>query len=716
MKKLILFLAFNLTLVLYSQTFTVSPFTASGLFEPIGIAMAPGDDRFYVVERDGAIRIVNTDGTIVPGDWLNISSRVYDANNEQGLLGLAFDPDYETNGYFYVNYIVDSAGTSVDEDTRISRFSRSTTNPLVADPASEVILMRIPQPYWNHNGGGLAFGPDGYLYCALGDGGSGGDPGNRAQNPNQLLGKILRINVDAPTYTAPVSNPYYGVAGHRNEIYTLGMRNPWRFNFDRITGDLWVGDVGQDGYEEINHVENVLSDGGENYGWRCYEGTHAYNLTGCGPSGNYLFPVAEIPQSTGPMCSITMGEVYRGAMWGAIYNKMIFSDYCNDYIWTLTYDTSGTATYDTTRHNALTGAAYNIVTFAQDKRGRLFFATIHNDRIYELIVSDCTPAAVIEGPSVICDGDSIRLTSAPGTGLNYQWFYNSVPIPAIAGGNDSTIMVNAPGNYELQVTKPSCAASPTATSSILTVTSGTTPSVTINSTTNDSVCITGGNLTLTATPAGGDYWSPYVNNAGTFYTSVAGLGNHDVTYTYQAANGCVGEATMNVNVNTGPTVTFALGIDSVCSSYGLVPLTGANPAGGTFSGTGVTGTNFDPSTGAGTYNIIYTYTDISGCSNSDTSVLLVSGCLGLDDMSFNDIVVFPNPADENVNLSISANIDAQMRMQILTVDGKLVHQGTVDVKTGGNLFTIPTSTYASGIYFVQLNDGTHSFTRKIVVR
>jgi glucose/arabinose dehydrogenase len=719
MKKLTLLFCLFLATQVYSQiTFTATAFSPTFTTNPVGIVQAPGDDRLYIVLRNGIIRIVNTDGTLVPGNWLDISARVFDNNNEQGLLGLAFDPDYQNNGEFYVHYIIDSAGSSVDEDQRISRFRRSTIDPTIADPNSEEKLICLVDPYWNHNGGGLNFGPDGYLYCGMGDGGSGGDPGNRAQNTNVIFGKLLRINVSGglATYTSPVSNPFYGMAGYRNELWTLGMRNPWRFYFDRITGDLWVGDVGQDAYEEIDHAERVLSDGGENYGWRCYEGNNPYNLSGCGPISNYFFPKAEIPQSTGPMCSITMGEIYRGATMGAIYDKMIFSDYCNDYIWTLDYDTTGAGTYDTTRCNGLTGANYNIVAFAQDRVGNMYFSTLHNNRIYKLGINTCTPAAVIEGPSVICSGDSIRLTSAPGLGLTYQWYFNGVPIPGAAGGNDSTIMTNVAGDYTLEVTNSSCGVNPTAMSSVLTVTTGTTPTVTLNSTTNDSVCLTGGNLTLTGAPAGGDYWSPYVDAAGGFYTSVAGLGNHDVTYTYTNAQGCSSDAVLTINVNSGPSVSFNLGIDSVCSSYGLVALTGGTPGGGTYSGTGVTGTNFDPSVGVGTYNLIYTYTDGSGCTNSDTSVLLVSGCLALEDLSFNDIVLYPNPADEMVNLSISANIDAEMNMNILTVDGKLVQQRMVQVTVGSNLFTINTSTFASGVYFVQLNDGTHTFTRKIVIR
>lgn len=715
MKKLYLLSAILMGSQLFAQSFTATGHTTAGaLVKPNTIAQAPGDDRLYVVEQEGSIRIVNTNGTLVAGDWLNIAPRVFDNNNEQGLIGLAFDPNYETNGYFYVNYTVDSAGSSVDGDTRVSRFSRSTINPLVADPNSEVVLLRIDQPYSNHNGGGLAFGPDGYLYIGMGDGGSGGDPGNRAQNPAQKLGKMLRINVNAPTYTTPVSNPYYGVAGYQQEMWSLGMRNPWRFNFDRLSGDLWIGDVGQDAWEEINHAERVLSAGGENYGWRCYEGNNAYNLSGCGPIGNYFFPKAEINQGTGPMCSITMGEVYRGAMWGDIYNKMIFTDYCNDYIWTLTYDTAGAGTYAPVRHTNLPGTLF-IVNITQDRAGNIFFLDLTNDRVYKLGLTTCTPAAVIETPlnsTVACDGNPIQLTSAPGIGLTYQWSFNGSPI---GGATDSIYLASAAGNYQLTVTNPSCGVNPSATSSILTLGLSTTPAVTVSAAL-DTVCISLDSVAIVGTPSGGEFRSPYVDAAGTFYPQVAGLGNHQIIYEYTAAGGCTGYDTLTITVNSGPTVGFNFTTDSVCSSYGNVPLTGGTPAGGTYSGTGVTGSNFDPTVGVGNYTLTYTYTDILGCTNQTTDNLLVSGCLGLDDLSFNDIVLFPNPADELVNLNISSNINAQFNMDIVNVDGKLIQQQNIQVGVGANHFSINTSTFASGIYFVQLNDGVHYFAKKIVIQ
>ncbi len=712
MKKLTLILFVTLTSNLFAQTYTLSSY-CTGFSSPITMAQAPGDDRLYIVEQPGTIRIINTNGTAVAGDWLDIQSRVYDNGNEQGLLGLAFPDDYQTTGYFYVYYTIDSAGSSADGDNRVSRFSRSTGNPLVADPNSEVVLFTVPDNASNHNGGCIQFGPDGYLYVGMGDGGGAGDIPNNAQNNLTKMGKMLRINVDAPGYTDPVSNPFYGVAGYIGSTWAKGLRNPWKFSFDRITGDMWIGDVGQDAHEEIDH-QLASSTGGENYGWRCYEGLFPYNTSGCQPQNTYNSPVADVPQSTGPMCSITAGEVYRGAMWNDLYKKLFFSDYCNDYFWTLTWDTAGGGVYDTTRHNNLSGSHF-IVAMNQDTRGYIYAADISNGTIYRVNSSNCTPAAVIETPLnqiVTCDGNPIQLVSAPGTGLNYQWLFNGSPI---GGAIDSTYLASAPGNYQLIVNKPSCGVNPTDTSSILVLGSSTTPTVSLNATA-DTACISLTTVVLTGTPSGGDYLSPYVDAGGVFYVQVAGLGNHQVVYRYEGAGGCTGYDTLTITVNNGPAVNFNFAIDSVCSSAGIVTLSGGTPAGGTYSGTGVTGTSFDPGIGVGNYVITYTYTDGQGCTNQDTDNLLVSGCLGLDDMSFNDILLYPNPADDQVNLSISSNINAQFDLAIVNVDGKLIQQRNIQVGVGNNNFTIQTTAFASGIYFVQMNDGIHYFVKKIVIQ
>ena len=301
MKKLLL-LSFVLMInaLAQSQTLELVPY-ATGFSSPVDVTHA-GDDRLFVVEQGGRIKIIDGTGTVLATPFLNISS-LTNSGGERGLLGLAFHPDYATNGYFFVNY------TDLSGDTRVVRYSRSADDPNVADPNSAMQVIFIDQTQGNHNGGCIKFGPDGYLYIGMGDGGGAGDQSNLSQNTNVLLGKMLRLDVDSETpYAIPADNPFVGNENVRDEIWAIGVRNPWRFSFDRETGDMWMGDVGQNAFEEIN-FQPADSPGGENYGWRCYEADSPYNLSGC--TGDYVFPAYAIPHTTG-VCSITGGFVYRG--------------------------------------------------------------------------------------------------------------------------------------------------------------------------------------------------------------------------------------------------------------------------------------------------------------------------------------------------------------------------------------------------------------------
>ncbi|MEW5989147.1 MAG: PQQ-dependent sugar dehydrogenase, partial [Chloroflexota bacterium] len=358
---------------------------ATGLAEPVDIANAE-DDRLFVVERQGTIRVVEADGTVLETPFLDIDDRVGSAGSEQGLLGLAFHPDYASNGYFYVNY------TNNSGDTRVSRFSRDPSDPNLADPNSELILLGVDQPYSNHNGGDLNFGPDGYLYIGLGDGGSGGDPGNRAQDPLELLGKMLRIDVDPAggnppdcgtgnNYSIPPDNPLVGVTGC-DEIWALGVRNPWRFSFDRLTGEMFIGDVGQESWEEVSY-QPAASVGGENYGWRCYEGFHPYNLQGCGQPEDYVFPAIEYSSGGGggnDGCAITGGFVYRGGLYPNLYGVYVFSDYCSSNFWTLVPDGSGGWTLTLVEPTV----GFNPSTFGESAAGELYVADLYGGTIYHV--------------------------------------------------------------------------------------------------------------------------------------------------------------------------------------------------------------------------------------------------------------------------------------------------------------------------------------------
>ena len=368
MKPTLLFATCLFSAFTYSQTIDLEE-VATGFSNPIEIVHA-GDERLFVVQQGGLIRILNDDGTVNATPFLNISS-IISAGGERGLLGLAFHPDYANNGYFYVNY------TNLSGNTVIARYSRNATDESLADASSQLILMTIDQPFPNHNGGCLRFGPDGYLYIAMGDGGSGGDPGNRAQNLETLLGKMLRVDVDngAP-YGIPASNPFVGTAG-MDEIWAYGLRNPWKFSFNRDNGDIWIADVGQNAIEEINKAGATAA--GLNYGWRCYEGTAEFDLSQCSTVGIYTMPLAQYTHASTGGCSITGGYVYTGDTYPAMQGKYIFSDYCSHKIGVL--DTEGNISYT---------AAYPgnfFAAFGEDADGELYVAGKTSGTIYKIIDS-----------------------------------------------------------------------------------------------------------------------------------------------------------------------------------------------------------------------------------------------------------------------------------------------------------------------------------------
>ena len=318
------------------------------LERPVDIQHA-GDERLFIIEKVGRIRVVQA-GTLVDFPFLNIIDRVGSGGNEQGLLGLAFHPSYAENGLFFVNY------TDKNGDTVVSRY-RVTPDPNIADPSSELVLIHANQPFPNHNGGVLAFGPDGNLYIGLGDGGSAGDPFNNAQKLDTFLGKILRLDVDsAEPYAIPPDNPF------NNEIWAYGLRNPWRMSFDSLTGDFYIADVGQGDWEEIDLVPAGMP-GGINFGWKILEGTHPY---GGEPQDGLVPPVAEYSHGQG-RCSVTGGYVYRGSMpeWNGIY---LYGDYCTGEIWGLIQSDGGW------QNQLLFDADGNITSFGQDANGEIYIA------------------------------------------------------------------------------------------------------------------------------------------------------------------------------------------------------------------------------------------------------------------------------------------------------------------------------------------------------
>jgi glucose/arabinose dehydrogenase len=332
--------------------------------QPLAIANAgDGSGRLFVADKGGRIYVISG-STVLPTPFLDISAKV-STGGEQGLLGLAFHPRYPADPRVFVDY------TNTAGDTVVSSFTVSAANPNAVDPGSEVVVLGVDQPYENHNGGTIQFGRDGYLYIALGDGGSGGDPLNNAQNLGTLLGNILRIDIDhaagGNAYAIPASNPFVGSSGARGEIWLYGLRNPFRFSFDRATGDLWIGDVGQNAWEEIDVARAGVS--GLDFGWRVLEGNHCYSpSTGCSTAG-MTAPVIEYAHTYG--CAVIGGNVYRGSAYPVLRGGYVFADECTGITWAISAAANGP--------QALVKVADGpggIAGFGEDEAGELYAAAL----------------------------------------------------------------------------------------------------------------------------------------------------------------------------------------------------------------------------------------------------------------------------------------------------------------------------------------------------
>lgn len=336
---------------------------------------SPNDntDRIFVIAQRGVIHVLPNKPDVKKSTvFLDIVNQV-ESGGEKGLLGLAFHPDYKNNGYFYVNY------TSGDPlETVISRFKVSSSNLNVADPKSETVLLRYRQPYDNHNGGKVAFGNDGFLYIAVGDGGSGGDPGNRGQNRKELLGKILRIDVNKVSgnrpYSIPADNPFIGNSeGFREEIYAYGMRNPWRFNFDRPTGALWVGDVGQNKIEEVDIIEK-----GGNYGWRVMEADECFKSDDCSREG-LITPIWSYQQGSETGHSVTGGYVCHDKNLPGLNGKYIFGDFVSGNVWALTYSNKKAV-----KNELIAKLSDGLSSFGEDSQNNLYVLAYGSGKIYKI--------------------------------------------------------------------------------------------------------------------------------------------------------------------------------------------------------------------------------------------------------------------------------------------------------------------------------------------
>lgn len=400
----------------------------TGLASPVGIYHC-GDERLFILEKDeGDIEIVDTTGTYI-GKFLDVTGLITNGG-ERGLLGLAFHPNYANNGYFYINY------TNTSGHTAIMRYTVSS-NPNLADANSAFPIMTINQPFSNHNGGHIAFGPDGYLYIGMGDGGSAGDPGQRAQNPLERLGKMLRIDVEGGSpFAIPPTNPYFGQTDTLPEIWAIGLRNPWKWSFDSETGDMWIGDVGQGSWEEID-LEPSPSEGGYNWGWDCYEGNHDFGTAGCPDASFFDAPVKVYSHGIG-FCSITGGMVYRGQRFPALDGIYFFSDYCDGDIMTLAPNGSGGW-----NEANLYAAGAGIVAFGEDMDGELY--VVKNTGTIFRIFDSCPFYPQISGTA------NGQLQAESG---NSYWWYQDGNL--ISGANEQNYTPTAPGSYSARVSNGTC--------------------------------------------------------------------------------------------------------------------------------------------------------------------------------------------------------------------------------------------------------------------
>lgn len=669
---------------------------SAGFNRPVDIAHC-GDSRLFIVEQRGIIWIVDSLGVKRTTPFLNIDPRVNSSGNEQGLLGLAFPPNFAETGFFYVNY------TQNNGDTRISRFSLMTDSLNVADPNSEQIMIEFDQPYSNHNGGCIKFGPDGYLYISEGDGGSGGDPLGNGQKKNTFLAKMLRIDVNEPNppyYKVPEDNPFVGQSDYYPEIWSLGLRNVWRFSFDRLTGDMWMGDVGQNLWEEIDYEPAGM--GGRNYGWRCYEGDATYNTSGCQPASSYIAPVFDYSHAAANGCSVTGGFVYRGSKYPDLYGKYLFADYCSGRWWYTAPD--GNGGFTTTVLANL--SAYEYSTFGEDKEGELYVAALGAGKIYK-IRELCSGFSV--GYTLVqatCIGEANGWVSLVATGgvspITYTWDHgpNTPTLTNLVGGETYSVIVKDGNQCAREVTFQEGA-----------VFNPGTPVVTIAS--GQSVLCPDSSVVLQASsPAqeGVNYqWlldGTVLPNATDSTLATSEPGSYSMQWTV-TGSGCP------------PVVSEPFDLDQL-SWIGaeLVYANGQLTTADAFPGysfqwlldnvaiPGATSAVYTP-TESGSYSLQLTSPE--GCG-TETIALLVTGTKL--PVSLKSLTLSPNPTDGRLMIQLQLAKEEQCTFKLIDSKGQLLTQKQTIGQSMVQYFDL--SAMASGVYFVFLELESGTVIRKVV--
>jgi len=678
MKLQLLIITCMLSTVVSAQiTMQTTPF-ATSFNSPVGITNC-GDSRLFVVERAGRIIVMNANGVKETVPFLDIDSLVHPGNDERGLLGLAFDPDYLSNGNFYV-YFIDNSGNS-----QIARYSRSSSNPNLADANSRQNVMTVIQPagFINHKGGNLDFGADGYLYCGFGDGGDSGDPLNNSQNGQTFLGKLIRIDVSTLPYSIPPSNPFVGT-GSLGEIWATGLRNPWRWSFDRINNNLWIADVGEGNWEEINY-QPAASVGGENYGWRCYEGDVEYDISGCLSQSSYDFPVYAYPHS-GPNsgCSATGGYVYRGTSYKSLFGKYIFSDYCSGNIWSLDEN------YNFVDYGTF---GFGIASFGEDINGELYIANVSNGNIYKISTNECQPVAFITNPDIsyLCT-TPVTLNALQGIGLTYQWLRNDHPIP---GGTLPSYSPNVPSNYKVVVTNAGGCKDTSAIKQVI----NNKPLATVTG--NNNFCL-GQTSVLDANAGAGLIYEWRKNNV-----PISGATSSSYTATL------TGSYKVSVTNNLG------------CTRVSNPLVVTGPPQGGTILNSSTTlcigdsGTITAKATGSNyTYQWLKNNSAIAGANNQSYTINSSGSYKVTVTNQYSCSKTGSGKTVEFISCLKEISVITFSRYQLFTIEGKLLYSGTLtEPHTDLPLFFRNLYSEINGVYIIKIMDDnmTNQKTLKIVL-
>lgn len=692
---------------LFAQVPNVSFNTVASGFSAVTVITNCGDDRLFIAQQAGLIRQYNIVTNQI-STFIDLTSFTLNSG-ERGLLGLAFHPNYQQNGYFYVNYTTPS-GTTV-----VSRFSVNPNNPNQGLNNTELILFTQPQPYANHNGGDLAFGPDGYLYISLGDGGSGGDPQNYSQNKNTLLGKLLRIDVNSTNgstnYAIPPTNPFIGQANTKEEIWAYGLRNAWKFSFDKLTGDIWIGDVGQNAWEEVN-FQPASSTGGENYGWRCYEGNVTYNMSQCAGITGLTFPVYVYNHSFG--CSVTGGNVYRGALSNQVYGRYFMADYCSGRIWSLFENGIGGYTAD--EHGAANNAFYS--AFGEDRYGEIYIARRSDGTIRKMSVADCIPVASLSAASslTICEGDSVKLNAVFNPALTYTFFKDN---EQVAQNQLGYLFASESGMYKVTVSNgPGCE---NTSDSLMVNVVDPVVGLAFTSVGDTIMCFNDImlDINLAATPEGGVFSGPGVFD-NLFNPSVAGVGTHQVLYSYLSPQGCTATIAQTYEIFATPSPTIDAPTTIILNNpIGDEYQLSASPTGGAFSGgnfineNGLINTSALNTLPSGSTVFVTYQVEVNGCVGSSTISIQIDNQIGFDDLdNFRAISFFPNPASNDLTIQFSGIMEP-IKTKIYSLSGQLIKSEIISIGQS----TLSVDGLRDGYYLIDFEvTGLGKQTRKLIIQ